>query len=487
MRLVRALLVLTLSVALGAPPLPGVRAGEAADRLYADGVAELAPRVADAWWKAAEAARKEDLFAFARGVAERVITLAPDHRAAREFLGWERKGKEWVLDARRSARTPFENIKPAKLDERAFRAREDGWHAGPERDARRAVAVLYAGLGERLAAASEAAAARRAFDEALANDPDCAPARKGLGYVRVGAAWLTEVQVRARDAAATPLPVVEASELDTLLGRTLNKAATDAVRVEAAYGLDRAMALARMLEITITTYATDVGRDPGVRIFPRTLEACFVPGDPEWSKWLDARAGGGAKRFRANEYYRSSATLRLGVRERADAGADIASVMEDNAVHCTAHLLSDVLFGLHEHAWLDEGLAYFTTLRVRGTTQSWCIASKPAAYASSGKSGDRIWQDESAWRGRVRDVVGRGDDVPLRMLMATQLADLDFDASLKGWSVVSWLMQTDREHLLAALGRLRAGPDAPRVFEDVFGRSVEELDDAWRAWVKATY
>ncbi len=59
--------------------------------------------------------------------------------------------------------------------------------------------------------------------------------------------------------------------------------------------------------------------------------------------------------------------------------------------------------------------------------------------------------------------------------------------ALKSWSVVGWQLDTDRDELLKLLESLRASGDDAETLQKHFGMGMEDLDNAWRAYVRRTH
>jgi tetratricopeptide (TPR) repeat protein len=492
MRIAPALLLILLVLVLLPMAAPRVSPVWAADQTEAEfydaGVVDLAKASAEPLWKAAEAARKQSLFEFATATAERVITLDPDHKKARKYLGYEKKRRKWVLDERDAAKVVRENQMPKGVDKSEFTKRVNEWRYETLPQAEAAIASLYAKLAATCEGKGFADAARRAYDEAIRRDRNCEKARAALGYERVGESWLTKAQIAAREAASQPEIFEEESRLDELLGRKLLKVRTANVVVESVYSKARTSTLVETLETTYTLYMTDAGRDPNEKVFKTPLRGCFLEDQSDWDTWLEEFIPSRAEFFSGLHFYRASGPIILALREQQELAGDQAATFDDNAVHATAHVMNDVVYKLYRHPWIDEGMAYYTTLRVRGTTASWCVREDEVEY---GRAVEMFEDDhllsEFSFRARIRAVVKSGDDTPLRGLCSKKLHELALSDTVKACSLVSWMMETDRAGGIRFLTSLRDTTDGAAALEAHFGKGCEATDDEWRAWVLATH
>ena len=481
------LCALAANVLLGAAPAAVAEDADPAVAFYDKGREGLGARAADALWKAAESARKLGLHGFAAEAAESALTFDPAHKKARKHLGFVKKRGGWELDPDEAAKVLRDNEQPDRMSAPAFAERKRKWRDEELGAAHAAIGRLLAALGDDCAAKGFDVEARRAREEALRLDPDCAKARAALGYARVGEAWLTAAQKAAREAASRPERFEERSHLDDVLGATLTKVRSANVRAESVFGAERTESLVSALETTYTYYLTDAGRDPNEKVLAGPVKACFLADEAQWTKWLEDQAPARAAFFRGLHYYRSSAAMLLAVREQPAVGSGVSALMEDNAVHAMTHLLNDVVWKLHRHAWLDEGLTYYYTLKVRGSTESWCVEPDHSRYGTQAGADSEEKATEAIWRHHMKELVRAGDDMDLRMLTARPLNELKLSETIKGWCVATWLMETDRDGALRLLASLGAAASGAAALEAHFGKSVEDVDTDWRAWVLRTF
>ncbi len=484
MRSLASLLLLALLLAL-APSTLLAQDADPGESFYAEGENGFAKKAANRVWKAADAARKKTLYAYARTQAERVIGIDPGHKKARDYLCYERKGREWRLDEKKAARLPRKNERAQGQTAADLGKREREWRDKVLAPANAAVADLYAKLAQQCALNGHSEQAKRGRLKALSLNPDHAAVRKALGHEKFGGVWLTKAQVRARKSASQPVRMKDSSDLADLLDTRVNAVESANFRAAGSAPEVRITDWTKGCETVITYMLTDLGRDPNESPFRSKVEMCFSSTMKQWDRWLEVRCPRNRDFFRKHSFYRLPATLVIGVRN--ESGVPDAQVA-DNAAHCTAHLVNEVLFGLNRRAWLDEGMAYHYVLRARGTTKSYCVSHDPRKYAHEGGSDEmKGWSTESFFKPIVRQLVEKGDDAPLRALLTKKPQDLDFEASLKAWSFVGWQLDTDRDEFVKLLESLRASGDDAETLQKHFGMSMEDLDNAWRAYVRRTH
>ena len=141
--------------------------------------------------------------------------------------------------------------------------------------------------------------------------------------------------------------------------------------------------------------------------------------------------------------------------------------------------------------WLKQGLAYWYSRRAD---------ERFTVYA---KGTLRNFDDDSwKWEPRVRGLVGNQFAVPWKTMMEWQtVADMQPQDHMIAWSRVSWLLSQKGADLHAFLMVLSDPvlsvpvPDRPKVvlerqpkaFAAGFGKTADELEEAWKQFVLKTY
>ena len=57
----------------------------------------------------------------------------------------------------------------------------------------------------------------------------------------------------------------------------------------------------------------------------------------------------------------------------------------------------------------------------------------------------KAWQDAANWKSKTKELVRAKSDTPMRTLLLQPITQLEFDATVKSWCVVTWFMDTDRD------------------------------------------
>ena len=123
-----------------------------------------------------------------------LVEWNPDHAASRELLGYRRKGKQWAEDP--DAKVQRQNMKNEKESQASFDKRVAKWREQRAK-ADRFLAAKYAEVALACQAKGYAEQTRKAAERAVALDGDCEPARKLLGYERMGKLWVTQAKAEA--------------------------------------------------------------------------------------------------------------------------------------------------------------------------------------------------------------------------------------------------------------------------------------------------
>lgn len=457
-------------------------ADEAAEKFFRQREARAAKAVAAKLWEAADRARRDSLFAFARAEAIRVVELDPDHAAARAFLGYVRKSDGWSMELGAGARTPTENLDPP--GEATLEEAESNWRRRHAAKAAADAASIWSRVGEECAARGYREHAADAFARSLAFDPDDAAARTGLGQVRFGkgGAWIPGVWARALESALVVAPVEAASRFEEILATPLVKGQSAHFRAESALGADALRDALDACERIYVAYLAEMGADPALAILPERPTFCLVADEAQWDRWINRLTHGDPGRWRGRPCHWARDRGACAVRGGPET---TAAMRRDRVAHQTVHLLNRAFLGIDDGSWLDDALAFRYVLQVEGTTSSHCLPAKKSEYPGSAARSE--WTDPPQWKTLLREAVAAKDDIPLRAIVARTAQDLPLAAGVKAWSVVDFLVRADRAAFAAMARDLKGASDPVAPLETRFGKDVDALDAAWRRWVLETY
>lgn len=439
-------------------------------------------------WGAADDARKNGLYQFAAEQAERALEFDPDQKDARDYLGFVKKGDKWVADPEKSAKVLRQNTKPQNRSDEGQKQLEKKWEDESLKAADKYCAKLYADLGDACAAKGYDKQAAKGYDSSLRLDKDNAAARKGLGYTKFGKVWLTKKQDDARKAAAKSEAVKETDTtvFEDLFGKKLNKVESTHFRFESGYEVAELKLYAEAAETAYAYYLADFERDPTEDVLEgHRMLFIVMTDDAQWNLFVD-RFGGPDKEFTRQL---GGCHVGSGMGVRSNKGSTMEA-RRDMIVHQAVHHLGQVMWRINDRAWLNEGLAYYYTLKVLESCSTHCVAQKKGDYASGSKDegGLKDWGDPQNWKPLVKAQVAKKDDTALRTVITVPITKLDFDDTVKSWSVITYLFDLDRTKFISMLDQLldpAVKQDA--VIQGVWGKGLEDLDEDWHTYVRKCY
>lgn len=448
---------------------------------YAEKEASFGRAVAAKYIELAEEGKKRKLFQFAREAYQEALAYDENNRDARDQLGYVRRGREWVLEPS-EAKIPEQNTRDQKMTDTAFDklVRE---YRELEEKTKVYAGRKYAGLGTWCEREGMHDQAKKAWEKAIRLDPDNEDAREGLGYVKVDGQWITEKQKQAREEAKEGKVVQDSSKYEGPLGIKLNKMESGHFRVETVYPLDELRDDVKTLETCYAYFLRDVGESPDKDLWGRKAFFLVLGGPDQWNRYVDVFDSGSSadKAFLKKLQGSLNAPGLFGVQHEGDRGHDTTL---DGLVHKCGHMLAYHYWNI-DHAWLLEGFAYYYTVKVLNSTRTHCTAR--GGYANPG-AGEKDWGDSENWKELVKKDVSGHADPDLRMFYGQPISELQYNASVKAWSMISWLFDKHREKFMKWLELVgRGGKSQEEAMKEVFGWSFEEIDIEWRKFVLETY
>ena len=440
-------------------------------------------------WGAAHDARKNGLFQWAAEQAERSLEFDPNLEDARKYLGFVKKDGKWVEDPEVSSKVPKQNTKPQNRGDESQALLERKWKEGSLQAADKFCAKLYADLGDACAAKGYPKQAEKGYESSMRLDKDNERARKGLGYTKFGKVWLTKKQDEARKAASKAEVVTEkeSNVWEELLGEKLNKVQSQHYRFESPYDVAELQIYAQTAETAYAYYLADFGKDPGEDVFDgRRMLFLVLKTDAEWNKVID-RFGGADKEWVRTMGGHGLDQMTEVVRTNQGSSVD---TRKDFIIHTGIHCLNHRIWKLSERAWLDEGLAYYYSIKVMESCTTHCVAKKEGNYANGHKDigGDKEWGSCDGWKPMMKTLVQKKDDTALRTISMQPIAKLDFLDTVKSWSIASWLMDLDRDKFTSILDQmLDPAVKQENVIQGTYGMGYEAIDDEWHKYVLKCY
>ncbi len=444
---------LALALLLAAPaatvrPAPAL-ASDAGVRFFEAELEKMSKGVADKLFDIAEQARKGNLFAFARREANRALQFDPDQKKARDMLGFVKKRKEWVLDEGKAKRLGIQNTKGGKEGQTSFNKKIERWNEKLAK-VNEYIAARYAQLGNACRDQGHDDQAQKAYERAILIDPNQESARKGLGHRKVGKRWLTEKQIDAIKRSIGGEPITETGEYEKGIGVALNGVESPHFRL---FDDARKEALGESMKALETLYVyflADVGTDPTTDVFDgKKVDLVVVSKKGTWDVWVDKFSNSSDPEWTKGSTTSRSYILMRGGVFRVATAEDVDT--RDPLLHHAGHFLSHAVWNARPHAWLDEGLTYYYTVKVQNTTRTSCLARPTHEYGIEDAGGTIEWTVSERWREYLVQMVSSKADTPLRKLIKTPLATLELPDGVKAWAVVSWLMDHHRDEFISFL------------------------------------
>ncbi len=490
--------------ALLAAPSPARAADDVGLMFYEKQAKDVLKTAGDKVWSAADDARRQNFFQFAEEQAQRALEFDPDQADARKYLQFEKKDGKWVQNADGFAKLPHQNTHPNTESQENLDKRIKKWQDETLAKADKFVAAKYAELGDLCASKGYADQATKGYEAAMRLDKDNEKARKGLGYIKFGKTWLTKKQDDARKAASKAVEVKESSKSgwEEFFGVTLHKVESAHIRIESGFPVEELVKHCEAAETAYAYYLADFTRDPAEDVFGAKYTFMIMDTEPEWDKFVDAY-GGNEKEFIHQLSSCGVGELSRGLRGgtknkevKKDGGkteTELGSSPEarrDQIVHSVIHEMNRRVWHLDTKAWLDEGLAYYYSLKALETCLTHCVAIKRGDYANGhqDEGGIKKWDNPDGWKPLLKAMVKKKDDVALRTIMLQPLTKLDFIDTVKGWGVASYLMDLDRSKFMDFLAAMMDGKVKQEdALQNTYGKGIEAIDDDWRAYALHAY
>lgn len=494
MRTSAPLLLVLAAGLLAVPPLcavtaPAALAEDAGLAFFEDEYDKMAKNVAKKLWGVAKDAKKLNLHQMAVETAAYALDFDPDLKEVREYLCYEKKGKEWVRNDEDYERLQKQNLKNEKESQETFDKKVEKWREG--RDQVEAfIADRYAAIGAACQAKGYAEQAKKSFERALLLDPQNEAAHRGVGHVKVGLLWMSKEKVAAIEKAAEGTWIEGEGPYAAGVGVPLSGIESPHFRLFDDGPKEVLREHVKALETLYVFFLADVGIDPSTDVFEgKKVDLVVVSQQPSWERWVDEFSNSADKEWtKGSTTSRSYHLLRGGVK-RVETAEHIDT--RDPLLHHAAHFLAQAVWKARPIAWLDEGLSYYYTVRIQDTTRTSCLDKTVTGYGNNQDivGGDKDWTQSERWRDYLRAIVDAKADTELRAILLTPLATLRLPDSVKAWAVVTWFMEKEREKFIRFLRRVKDEPelDQEAVLQELFGKSIEDLDKEWRDYAHRAF
>jgi len=163
-------------------------------------------------------------------------------------------------------------------------------------------------------------------------------------------------------------------------------------------------------------------------------------------------------------------------------GAETYSIRDfwNQVVHSWSHTLLQGYrhFSFKLPAWLHEGFGHTFERKEYDGFNSFC-------YDEGGRA--QFWEGKK-WKQRLKKMVASGKVSPFpAYYQKIEVGELLPEEHGQCWSLVSWLIETDPKKFRAFVNLIKARKTQDEALQQVYGWSVLQLDEAWRAYVLKTY
>ena len=446
--------------------------------VFAERESKFLRSIAAKYAELAEWCSRNKLWQFARENYEEAIEYDPDEKNAREWLGFVRRGREWVEDPGAPTRKPKNEYATGQKaafdrlvkDYEKRKAEQLAW-----------IADRYADLGLWCRKRKLELQARKAFERALTYDSENAKTRKALGHVRIDGFWLTPEQEQARKDAQTGKMVEEGqSVFERQTGLKLNKMESGHFRIETPFGKDALDEYVKACETVYAYFLRDMGEDPLKDVWRSKVQHLVLENQEQWHAWVDANFSGAAHRKEFMKKTSGNISDLSSIQHRKEPGGIPLDV--DSLVHKTTHMLVIQHLNLRQ-TWIVEGFAYYYTVKVLNSTRCYCVAWDEYSNARN----DLGWGDSSNWKELLKKDVQTGADFDLRTIAGLKLEQMKLPQAVKAWGLITWFFDHDKEKFMAWMKDVAAGDPQETAFKAHFGKTFEQLDAEWRDYVRENY
>ncbi|MHC4820398.1 MAG: tetratricopeptide repeat protein [Planctomycetota bacterium] len=482
------LLALGAFLATGGAPLawaqdgPAVSGGglEAARRAYPQKREEARTGVARAWRSVGDWCRGRDLHGSAAKYYRRALRWNADDEGARRRLGYKKTESGWTYrdDADRSPRDSGDAENRRALPGRVEKTQDR-------------CARAFAQLATWCRDQGLEKEAKAAWLDVIALNGNHSTARRALGHKKKGGRWISPEGIAHRKWVAArrrrSAEVMDDSYdiwaydyttwRDEALGARLWKAGTKTWRVESNYPENTTKGLAAFCDAVHHWFSDLMGLPEPRRGSKPIRTFCILKSKKDYVRVLES-ANLSKERL---AYAKGLGGFGLKGKIKLVRRTDIESVKDSLSHNIAEYILARSFPKASELPWVEEGIAYTVTGTLLGTTDTYCVQRSETVGAR------RSFRDFDTWEADILDMVIQGEDEPLELLAHLETNSLTSATAAKSWSVLNWLLETDRDLTLDWFQAIEDGMEQQRAAKEVFGADFRELDRRWRDWVKIVY
>ncbi len=331
------------------------------------------------------------------------------------------------------------------------------------------------------------------YKSAVEHDPGNSKARKALGYEKRGkSGWISPFEKDLRKRASEGLAKApkgasrgEQTEAEKGMGMTFIKLESAHFIVESPHmSKSNLEDLVQHAEHAYTLWHHVFGQE---NLFGDSkIEYCILKDKTQHETFVDRFHTGNPQRKALSK---RSAGMGTGKIQECYQASRTQPSLQDYVIHYTVQSLqSNFAVGQqnsgHNPIWLTEGTALYFTKLMKDSAIWSCVD-----LTKSGTGQQKASKDPKDWPFIIRTFVKEGKDPDINaVIKCTNVAELDGPETVKSWSLVDFLMSEHREKFIEFCKDLRASTDnGATSFKKIFGWTVQDLDNRWRAYAKQAY
>jgi hypothetical protein len=446
---------------------------------YQDRLARIKEALASEHFGVGEYLAGMGMHRWARDEYRKALSFNANHAETRKRLGYVMKDGEWEPD--QDAAMETENKK--KGDDEV-KARQD--YDKKAEALGKKIGRMWGDTGNFCDRNKMKAEAEAAWRLAIEYDPMNSESRKKLGFTRQkDGPWLSPFEVKIRKEfkegiAKAPggSPSKEQTEVEADLGWKHEKRKSKNFLIQAPKEQDWLMAEIKHAEHAYAMFhkvfnqKEDLFQTPFLMVVApdkaaheRYVDRYFQGGDSTYREFAKKATGWGG-------YPRGETTLG----NRPD--------LHDWVVHSAAEDLFAHLVG-GRRPWMREGVAYHFTKSMLSTANTMCVN-----LAGTGSGGEKNLQNPEDWPLVIRTWIKESKDPSIaEVFKCREVAELSGAETVKGWSIIDFLMTEHRDKFLDYCSKLRGQKEEEdeKTLQEVFGWTLEDLDLRWKTYARASY
>ncbi len=448
---------------------------------YEERKAKIHRNLADEYFKIGEFLTGQKMFTSARSEYNKALHFNPDHEGANKALCKRRDDQgQWEVDPDKKPNMGDNLAGDEKLKCRVQYDKKVDTMG-------KTIGNQYSSLGDFCASNKMETESVECWKKAIEFDPQNSNARKKLKHERQGkdGPWLPPFESKIRKELREGIakadggqPTKEQTKVEADLGLTHEKRKSKNFSIEAG-GLTQEK-LKVELQHAEHAYAMFQKYFNQQSLFGQEYHFIVLKDKSVHEKYVDRyHPGPAAKKDQARK------SAGMGGFPNSEWTLGDRPHVNDWVVHMTAQWCSEHLVGGERH-WLHEGLAYHFTKTMLGTAGTLCVDLAGTGSEGGGKN----YQDPENWPIVIRTWIREGKDPSIaEVVKATNLAELSGGETVKGWSLIDFLVTEHREKFIDFMQKLRGTKqtDDEKILQEVFGWSWDDLDAKWKAYARSSY